>query len=119
MSVYQVAATAAGSHVLLRDLIRDGEPLRGRGQAGGHFRRAGGSRLGAAAADQRQDLPARAARSAYPAGRACELLKDIKSLLPKLRRVITPPRRSQRPGIAIAELAGLVPLDNVILAASL
>lgn len=111
MSAYQVVAIAPGSHLVLRDLIRDGEPIRVEDKAG-----------------SQSPLPADhiAARLlpingktylssgvlCLPADLARELVKDLRRLRRKVRRSIT--REVERRGIAVADLEAIIPLDDVI-----
>jgi hypothetical protein len=112
MSAYEVVATAPGSHLVLRDLIRDGEPIRVEDKAAAH---------GLTPADH---LAARllpingktylsSGVLCLPAGRARELVKDLRRLRRKVRRGIT--REVERRGIAVADLEAFIALDDVIL----
>jgi hypothetical protein len=112
MSAYQVVATTPGSHVVLRDLIRDGEPIRVEDKPGAH---------GLAAADHvaARLLPINGKTYlssgvlCLPAGRARELVKDIRRVRQKVRRGMT--REVEQRGIAVADVEAIIPLDDVLL----
>jgi hypothetical protein len=112
VSAYRVEATAPGDHILLRDLIRDGEPIRVE------------DRLGSRSLAPADHVVARllpingktylsSGVLCLPAGLARELVRDIRRLLPKLRRGIA--REAEQRGVAVADLEAIIPLEDVML----
>ena len=112
MSAYEVVATAPGSHLVLRDLIRDGEPIRVEDKAGGQSL-APADHLAARLLPINGKTYLSSGVLCLPAGRARELVKDLRRLRRKVRRGIT--REVERRGIAVADLETIIPFDDVIL----
>jgi hypothetical protein len=112
MSAYRVVATAPGSHVLLDDLIRDGEPIRVEDRPGSRAL-ASADHLGARLLPINGRTYLSTGVLCLAADQARELVKDIRRLLPKLRRGVT--REAEKRGIAVADLEAVIPLDDVIL----
>jgi hypothetical protein len=88
MSAYQVVAAAPGSHLVLRDLIRDGEPIRVEDKAGGQSL-APADHLAARLLPINGKTYLSSGVLCLPAGRAQELVKDIRRLRRKVRRGMT------------------------------
>jgi hypothetical protein len=112
MSVYQIVAIAPGSHLVLRDLIRDGAPVRVEDQLGAP---------GCAPADHvaARLLPING-RTYLSSGVLClpaedtrALIEDIRRLRRKFRRDVT--REAKQRGIAVADLEAIIPLEDVLL----
>ncbi len=111
-SVYQVVAAAPRSHIVLRDLIRSGAPIRVE------------DKLGARSLGPADHLAARllpingktylsSGVLRLPADRARALVKDARRLCRKVRRRIA--REAEQRGMALADLEAVVPLDDVTL----
>ena len=112
MSAYEVVAVAPGSHLVLRDLIRDGEPVRVEDKAGAQV-------LAPADCLAARLLPING-RTYLASGVLClpadlvrELVKDIARLQRKFRRDIT--REAKQNGVAVADLEAIIPLEDVVL----
>jgi len=112
MSAYQVVATAPGSHVVLRDLIRDGDPIRVEDKPNAHS-------LAAADHVAARLLPINGKTYlssgvlCLPSDRARKLVEDIRRLRRKFRRGMT--REVEQRGIAVADIEAIIPLDDVML----
>ena len=112
MSVYQIVAIAPGSHLVLRDLIRDGEPVRVEDRLGTH---------GCAPADHvaARLLPINGKTYlssgvlCLPAEHTRTLVEDIRRLRRRFRRGVT--REAKQRGIAVADLEAIIALDDVLL----
>jgi hypothetical protein len=112
MSAYQVVATAPGSHIVLRDLIRDGEPIRVEDRLGAQSL-APGDHVAARLLPINGKIYPSAGVLCLPADRAPQLVKDIRRLCRKVRRGIA--REAKQRGIAFADLEAVIALDDVTL----
>ena len=112
MSVYQVLANGPGSELLLRDLIRGGQPIRVEEPAGA---------AGLAPADRIAARLLPIGDKTYlargllrlPADRVPDLVQDIRSKRRKFRRWIG--REAEQRGHTIAELEAIAPVDHALL----
>lgn len=111
MSVYEVVATAPGEHVLLRDLVRGGEPLpveaRGASQS-----LAPGDHLAARVLGVNGRTYLAAGVLDLPPARAGELAQNLRRLARWFREQLA---RSARKGVTLADLEAAAPLDDLLL----
>ncbi len=112
MSLYEVVLTVPGSHLVLRDLIRGGDPIRVED-------RSGASRLGGSDRIAARLLPIggktylAGGMLGLPADRVPDFVKDIRRLRQRLRRWMA--REAQQSGVRVADIEAVIPLDDVLL----
>jgi len=112
MSVYQIVSIAPGSHLVLRDLIRDGEPVRVEDQLGTHAR-APADHVAARLLPINGRTFLSSGVLCLPAEHTQPLVEDIRRLRGKFRRGVT--REAKQRGIAVADIEAIIPLDDVLL----
>jgi hypothetical protein len=112
ISVYRVVATAPRSHVVLRDLIRDGEPIRVEDELGAHSL-APADHVAARLLPINGKTYPSSGGLCLPAAQALELVADIRRRRRKFRQGIC--HQAQQRGIAVADLEGIIAFDDVVL----
>jgi hypothetical protein len=112
MSVYQVVLTVPGSHLVLRDLIRGGDPIRVEDRSGASSL-TDSDRIAVRLLPIGGKTYLAGGLLGLPADQVPDLVKDIRRLRQRLRRWMA--REAEQSGVRVADIEAVIPLDDVLL----